>query len=55
MRGKRISMYAASLLITIVGGLATYLIVDAGTRLESEAPYAGLNPLDPQANFEKKP
>jgi len=46
MKGKTLSTYAAALIITVFGSIATLLIVDAGTTLPPEDEYASLDPFD---------
>ncbi len=51
MKGKKLSTYAAVLIITVFGGLATLLIVDAGTTLSPEDEYASLDPFNLNTDF----
>jgi len=51
MKGKTLSTYAAALIITVFGSIATLLIVDAGTTLPPEDEYASLDPFDLNTDF----
>ncbi len=48
MRGKKLSTYVAVLAITVFGGMATLLIVNAAHSVEDEGVYAGMDPFAPE-------
>ena len=44
MKGKKLSVYTAALMITLFGGAATLLIVDVANSPLTEIGYANLDP-----------
>lgn len=48
MRGIQLSTYVAVLMITIFGGMATLLIVNAAHSVEDDGIYAGIDPFAPE-------
>ena len=51
MKGKKLSVYAAALIITLFGAGATLLILDVSNTAIAEAEYAFVNPFDVNADF----
>jgi len=47
MRGIQLSTYVAVLMITLFGGMATLLIVNAAHSVEDNGVYAGIDPFAP--------
>lgn len=54
MNGKKLTKYAATLIVVLFGVGAVVLLVDAATSLDKTKPdYAGVDPTDVNADYKQ--